>query len=234
MVTGGSGGIGQACVRTLEQDHNVVIQYNTNKEAAESLKDELNTRNQTSTITCRCDLTDFRDIERMFDYIRDQFGETDVLINNAAVLLNNSLENSTSKDINRELNVNLRGTIYCTKMVLPSMRSRGNGRIIGVSSSSGIRGSPSDPIYGASKGGMIAFIKSLARSHTQDGIFSNVVAPSATDTKMYADERRPKAKEEFPLGRLIRPEEVAEAVRFLATTSSISGEVLEVDAGRYF
>jgi 3-oxoacyl-[acyl-carrier protein] reductase len=234
MITGGSGGIGRACVQALSVDCDVAIHYNTNRQAAKSLSDEINSNSEKkNAIIYQCDITEPDDVQKMVEKVEQDLGNIDVLVNNAAILLENDLSEVTNDEITAILRTNLVGTIYCTRAVLAKMCNQEEGRIVGVASSSGIRGSPSDPIYGASKGGMIAFVKSISRSYAQHNIFANIVAPSEIDTKMYADERRPKAKSEFPLGRLIQPEEVAKAVKFLSETSSISGEVLEVDAGRY-
>jgi 3-oxoacyl-[acyl-carrier protein] reductase len=100
-----------------------------------------------------------------------------------------------------------------------------------VSSRAGTRGSPTDPTYGASKAGVIGLTQSIARNYTEDGIFANVVAPGAVDTKMFPDDRRPARRESSPIGRLVKPEEVADAVRLFAETEAISGRVLEIDGG---
>jgi len=162
----------------------------------------------------------------------EELGNIDVLVNSAGVAPDRPILETTPEQLERVLAINLKRAMYCSQAVLPEMLEVGHGRIVNIASSAGTHGSRMDPTYGASKGGMIAFSKSLARSFTAEGIFSNVVAPGPTDTQMYPDERQPTAEANIRIGRLIRPEEVATAVEFFATTSSISGKVLEVDGGR--
>ena len=233
IVTGGSGGIGRMCVRELAPDHDVLVQYNTNQETADSLADEVKDEMGGNATTYGCDISSFEAVQSMVAHARDEFDEIDVLVNNAGVLLEKPVPDMTPEHITRVLSVNLTGAMYCTQAILPEMLERGDGRIVNVSSTGGTRGSAAAPAYSAAKGGMVAFTKALARGYTADGILSNAVAPSSTDTAMYPEDRREEAATSFPQGRLIRPEEVAEAVEFFATASYVSGKVLEVDGGRY-
>jgi NAD(P)-dependent dehydrogenase (short-subunit alcohol dehydrogenase family) len=123
------------------------------------------------------------------------------------------------------VDVNVLGTIYCAQAALPALREREESRIVNIASTAGARGSPTDPTYGASKGGVIGFTKSLAKHYTDDGVFTNAVAPGPTDTSMFREERREGVREASPIGRLVTPEEVAATIRFFATTTSVSGPV---------
>lgn len=233
LVTGGSGGIGQACARTLseEQGCDVAIHYNSDEESARALADDLDATGVRSD-TYQCDVGDSAAVEEMVGRIREDLGPVTVLVNNAGVGPARSLFETSTDQLDRVLAINLLGTMHCTRAVLPDMLEAERGRIVNVASSAGIHGSRRDPTYGASKGGMIAFSKSLARAYTRDGVLSNVVAPGPTDTEMYRDEWRSNAESNIRIGRLIRPDEVAEAVAFFVATSSVSGKVLEVDGGR--
>lgn len=233
LVTGGSGGIGRACVRSLavERGYEVAIHYHSDAESAGELVDELESTGASST-AYQCDVGDPAAVDRMVGHIRDDLGTVDVLVNNAGVAPAESILATSNEELESVLAINLKGTMYCTRAVLPAMLEAGHGRIVNVASSAGIHGSRRDPTYGASKGGMIAFSKSLARAYTADGVFTNVVAPGPTDTQMYRDEWRTNAESNIRIGRLIRPDEIAEAVAFFVDTSSISGKVLEVDGGR--
>lgn len=233
IVTGGSGGIGQACVRELAPEMDALIQYYTNTEAAEALADEVNEELGGNATTYGCDISSTDEVRSMVKHARSEFGGVDVLINNAGVFVEKSVSEMTPEHITNMLSVNLIGAMYCTQAVLPEMRERGQGWIVNVSSTGGTRGGATAPAYSAAKGGLIGFTKSIARRYTGDGVLSNVVAPSATDTALYPDNRRKAAADSFPQNRMIRPAEVAEAVQFFATTSYISGKVLEVDGGRY-
>ena len=231
VVTGGSGGIGRACVRELASDHDVAVHYHSDREGAETAVEAVES-DDAETGVFRADLADRSEVEGMMSDVVDRFGGIDVLVNNAGVFFQTGLLEMTPEEIETTLAVNVSGTIYCTRAALPSMLERGGGRVVTVASRAGVEGSPTDPVYGASKGGVIAFTRSLARQYTEDGVFANAVAPGATDTKMYAEERRPAKREVSPISRLVKPEEVADAVRFFADTECISGRVLEVDGGQ--
>lgn len=231
VVTGGSGGIGSACVGELASDHDVAVHYHTDRDGAESAAETAEAAGA-ETLLVRADLGDRSDVEGTIDRVLDRFGGIDVLVNNAGVFFQTGLLEMTPKRIETTLAVNLEGTIHCTRAALPSMLEDGGGRIVTVASRAGVEGSPTDPVYGASKGGAVAFTRSIARQFTADGVFSNVVAPGATATKMYAEERRPAKREASPIDRLVKPAEVADAVRFFAETESISGRVLEIDGGQ--
>ncbi|MCQ4334587.1 SDR family NAD(P)-dependent oxidoreductase [Natronomonas sp. F2-12] len=230
LVTGASGGIGSATARDLGTDHDVVVHYNSDRESAESVAADIEA-NGREALVYQCDLGDPDAIETMVAEIREAAGGVDVLVNNAGLFYTTALEAATDEEIQRTLRVNLEGTLFCTRAVLPGMIERGEGRIVNVSSIAGTRGSPSDAAYGASKAGMLGLTKSLAKQYTDEGIFSNAVAPGPTKTEMYAEERRPAARERSPIDRLVDPEEVAEAIRLFATTESVTGETLTVDGG---
>jgi 3-oxoacyl-[acyl-carrier protein] reductase len=231
LVTGASGGIGRATARELGRDHDVLVHYHSDGETAESVVEDVRAAGN-GAVSYQCDVSDPVAVAGMVERARDEFGPVDVLVNNAATIARRDLLEQSRERVRRTLAVNLEGPINCTREVLAGMCERGEGWIVNVSSTAGTRGSPSDPAYGASKGGVIGFTKSLSRQHTSDGVFSNVVAPGPTDTEMFPPERRPAAIEDLPTGRLVRPAEVASAIRFFATTTSVSGAVLEVDAGK--
>lgn len=231
IITGASGGIGRECARTLATDHNVVLHYHSNKQAATQLAEEINTSESYAgkAITARANIAEQNETTEIVEETLDEFETIDVLVNNAAVFHAEGILDLTTDEIAQTIEVNLLGSIYLTRAALPTMLEQERGRIVTVSSTAGVYGSSTDPAYSASKAGVIGFSKSLANAYTEHGVFSNVVAPTATDTSMYAEERRPSHREKSPLGRLITPTEVAEAVEFLANTTCISGKVLEID-----
>ena len=230
LVTGASGGIGSATARDLGRDFDVVVHYNSDRESAEAVAEDVEEHGR-AAIVHQCDVSDPDAVEAMFDRARDELGEIDVLVNNAAVLRMAPLETASNDDVQRTLRINLEGAVYCARAVLPEMRDRGEGWIVNVSSTAGLVGSPSDVVYGASKGGLLGFTKSLAKQYTEHGVFTNAVAPGPVKTEMFAEERRPATREESPIGRLITPEEVAEVIRTFATTTSMTGQTLVVDGG---
>jgi 3-oxoacyl-[acyl-carrier protein] reductase len=229
LVTGGSGGIGRACVRELASDHDVAVHYNSDRAGAEAAVEAAEAQGA-QTQAVQADLLKFDEIEAMVDDVVARFDGLDVLVNNAAVFFMKGLLELSPERIRTTMRVNTEGSIFVTRAALPALLDEG-GNVVTVSSRAGTRGSPTDPAYGASKAGVIGLTQSIARNHTEDGLFANVVAPGAVDTKMFPDERRPARRDSSPIGRLVTPEEVANAVRLFAETEAISGRVLEIDGG---
>jgi 3-oxoacyl-[acyl-carrier protein] reductase len=229
LVTGGSGGIGRACVAELASDHDVAVHYNSDREGAEAAVEAAESRGA-ETLAVQADLLEFDEIEAMVDDVVAEFGGLDVLVNNAAVFFMQGLLELSPERIRTTMRVNTEGTIFVTRAALPAMLE-GGGNLVTISSRAGTRGSPTDPTYGASKAGVIGLTQSIARNYTEDGIFANVVAPGPVDTEMFPDDRRAARREASPIGRLVEPEEVAKAVRLFAETEAISGRVLEIDGG---
>lgn len=229
LITGGSGGIGSACVRELAANHDVAFQYYSNEEAAEELVADLGT----DLLPVQANVTDEDDVQEMVSAVEDEFGSIDVLVNSAGIMKGQSIDEISPGSIKQMISINLVGTILCTREALPVMlEEKAESHIINVASTAGTHGSHGDPVYGASKGGQVAFTQSLASAYTKENVFTNAVAPGAVETEMFPDEWVEGVEKGYPLGRLIQPEEVAEAVTFLAKTSSISGEILEIDQGK--
>ena len=224
IVTGGANGIGREIVEQFATQGATVVVADV--EDGPEFGNDLDER----VHPVETDVTDEAAVADLAETALAEFGSIDVLVNNAAIFFQTSLLKMTPEQIETTLSVNMGGTIYCTRAVLASMLERG-GKIITIASLAGTRGSPTDPVYGAAKGGMVSFTRSLARQYTDEGVFSNVVAPGPTDTEMFPKERRPAVRERSPIDRLIAPEEIADAVRFFAETECISGRVLEIGGG---
>ncbi len=231
IVTGASGGIGRACVARLAPDHDVLVHYHSDEAGAETAAATVREAGN-DALTHQCDLAVADSVESMVDRTVDELGPVNVLVNNAAVFLERDLETITIEELDRQVAVNLSGTLYCTKAVLPSMREVDRGRIVTVASTAGTHGSPTDPTYAATKGGVIALTRSMAKQYTEQGILSNAVAPGPVATPMQREERRPKLRDDSPIDRLVEPAEVADAIRFFVDTDATSGRVLEIDGGR--
>jgi 3-oxoacyl-[acyl-carrier protein] reductase len=188
-------------------------------------------------IAISCDITKSSDVNEMVGKVQRAFGRIDILINNAGIIRRGTIETVTEEEWDQVIAVNLKGTFNCCKAVVDIMKQQGYGKIVNVSSIAGKMGDiTSAPGYGSSKAGVDALTKTLARQLAQYGINVNAVAPHAIETEMsaqWSDEKRKQIIASIPLGRLGKPEDVAEAVLFLASdaASFITGEILDVNGG---
>lgn len=184
-----------------------------------------------------CDVADEASVDRAFTILERELGPADVLVNNAGIIRRGTSQTLLLHDWERVVAVNLTGTYLCSVRAIPNMKARRYGRIVNVSSIAGKIGDiTAAPCYGASKGGVNALTKSLARELAPCGITVNAVAPHAIETEMSAEwsaEKRAGIVASLPVGRLGRPEEVAAAVAFLASDMAgfITGTVLDINGG---
>jgi 3-oxoacyl-[acyl-carrier protein] reductase len=228
IVTGASGGIGRSCAARLAEEYDVLVHYNSDREGAEAAAERVREAGSDARLH-QCDIADSEAVESMVEAASD-LGPVGCLVNNAAVFLERSIEDVSREEVDLQVDVNLKGTIYCTQAVLGHMLD-GGGRIVTISSVAGTHGSPTDPVYAATKGGVVSLTKSIAKQYASEGVFANAVAPGPTATEMFREGRRPAVREESPMGRLIRPDEIADAVRYFATATGVTGQVLVVDGG---
>jgi 3-oxoacyl-[acyl-carrier protein] reductase len=236
IVTGGARGIGKAIALAFLREGTKVAIVDSDKERLEMLKKEIGKEGK-EVIVIPCDITRSLEVKAMVDHVRNTFGRIDILVNNAGIIRRGSIETVTEEDWNRVIEVNLKGTFNCCKAVTGIMKQQGYGKIINVSSIAGKMGDiTSAPGYGPSKAGVDALTKTLARQLAPYGINANGVAPHAIETEMsaqWSEERRREIIASIPLGRLGKPEDVANAVLFLASdeASFITGEILDVNGG---
>ena len=225
LVTGSSRGIGAAIARALaEGGWRVTINYLNSREKAEALAAELGSE------AIRCDVADSAQVNAMFE----RTGGVDLLVSNAGIAWSGLLSDMTDEEWRRIVDVNLGGAFNCCRAAIPHMVREKAGAIVCVSSILGVYGGSCETAYSATKGALIAFTKALARELAPSGITVNCVAPGVIDTSMNGRlnaEERGALAEEIPLGRFGTPEEVAEAVYFLATARYITGQTLGVDGG---
>lgn len=238
LVTGSSRGIGAGIARAFaRQGHRVAIHYHRHEAKARELFEELS-GGGCSVMLTHGDVSDEAQVRDLVRSVRDAFGFVDVLINNAGVALPQQLVTDASlSDWSRVFETNVTGMFLVTNAVLPEMISNKRGAIVNISSMWGVSGGSCEVPYSASKAAVIGFTKSLAKEVAPSGVRVNCVAPGFVLTDMNAalDPQTVEAiREETPLMRLGSPEDIADAVLFLASekASFITGQTLSVDGGR--
>lgn len=236
VVTGASRGIGRAvALKLASQGAVVVINYNGSAGRAAEVKDEIEKAGGKAE-TMQCDVSDFGACEKFIKEVIAQFGQIDILVNNAGITRDGLLMRMSEEDFDAVLDTNLKGTFHCIRFASRQMMKQRNGRIINLSSVSGVMGNAGQANYSASKAGVIGLTKAAARELASRGVTVNAVAPGFINTEMTA-ELSEKVKEgavaQIPLGRFGEPEDIAEAVAFLASENAgyITGQVLCVDGG---
>ena len=236
VVTGAGRGIGRAIALVLAREGAKVCLVDIDAERLEAVQAEIAGTGR-EALTLLCDITKMSQVMERMGWIKETVGRVDILVNNAGIIRRGTIETVTEEDWDRVIEVNLKGTFNCCKAVVEMMKKQGYGKIVNVSSIAGKLGDiTSAPGYGPSKAGVDALTKTLARQLAQYGVNVNGVSPHAIETEMSAqwpEQRRKEIIASIPLGRLGRPEDVAEAVLFLASddASFITGEILDVNGG---
>jgi len=241
LVTGASRGIGRAVAELLgSRGAKVAVNYERRPENAAEVARGIEQRGGEAMVV-QADVSQASQVESMIAQVTTRWGPVDILVNNAGIYPHSLFIEMPEEEWDRVLAVNLKGTFLCSKAVVSPMKEKKWGRIINMTASSGLRGSATASHYAASKGGMIGLTKSMAVEVALFGITVNAVAPTTTDTDMprgdlSEEESRKKLERqsrEIPMGRIGRPEEVADAVLFLVRESGnyITGQVVCVNGG---
>lgn len=229
LITGGSRGIGAACVRAFRaRGAEVSFLYATSDDAAAALSAE------TGAYAVRADVADRKQVLAAVGAIRAKMGKIDCLVNNAGIAQFRLFTDITEDEWHRMLEVNLGGAFHCTQAVLPDMIHEKYGRIINVSSIWGLTGASCEVHYSAAKAGLIGMSRALAKELGPSGITVNCVAPGVIDTDMNAAldaGTRAQLCEETPLGTIGRPEDIADAVLYFAGAGFVTGQVLSPNGG---
>ena len=236
LVTGASRGIGRAiALKLAAEGAAVVINYHGSMEKAKEVKAEIESDGGIAEIM-QCNVADYQATEAMIRKVTDDFGRLDILVNNAGITRDGLLIKMSEEDYDTVLDTNLKGTFHCIRFAARQMLRQRGGRIINLSSVSGILGNAGQANYSASKAGVIGLTKSAARELASRGITVNAVAPGFIETEMTAvlpEKVRESAVAQIPMGAFGTAEDVAEAVAFLASDSAryITGQTIHVDGG---
>lgn len=231
IITGGANGIGKATVtRFLKEGAKVVI-ADFDEIAGQQLAQSFHSE---AVYFIQVDVSNRDSVEKLVNETISHFGTVDILINNAGITRDATLQKMTEADFQAVLNVNLTGVFNCTQAVVPTMSERGKGKIINTSSVSGVYGNFGQTNYAATKAAVVGMTKTWAKELGRKGINVNAVAPGFTRTSMVEkmpDDVIEKMKAMIPLQRIGKPEDIANAYLFLASGESdyVHGHVLHVD-----
>lgn len=235
LVTGGGRGIGREIALVLAAEGADIAICDVNKEALDSVKQEIEAKGRKCLIF-QADVTKIDQVNEMVLKVLDNFKKVDILINNAGITRDGLLVRMNEADWDAVLDINLKGVFNCTKAVAKPMMKQRGGRIVNIASIIGIMGNAGQANYAASKGGIIAFTKSIAKELASRNINVNAIAPGFIQTAMtkkLSEEQMQAMLRMIPLNRFGNPVDVANTVLFLVSepSSYITGHVIKVDGG---
>lgn len=236
LITGAGRGIGRAIAIALAKEGaEVVINYNGSEERAKEVKQTIEENGGKASIY-KCNVSDFVACEAMIKDIVKEYGHLDILVNNAGITKDGLIMKMKEEDFDSVLNVNLKGTFNTIRHSARQMLKQRSGKIINISSVSGILGNVGQANYAASKAGVVGLTKTMARELGSRGITVNAIAPGFVDTEMtevLSEEIRENACKQIILGRFGKPEDIANTAVFLASDKAdyITGQVISVDGG---
>lgn len=236
VITGASRGIGKSiAIKFAKERANIVINYRNNKEEALKVKKELEQLGS-KTLIVKADISELKEAENLIKEAKKEFGQVDILINNAGITKDNLIIRMKEEDFDSVIKTNLKGAFNCLKAVTPIMLKQKYGKIVNMSSVVGVVGNPGQVNYCASKAGLIGMTKSLAKEIGSRNIMVNAIAPGFIETdmtKVLNEMKRENIISQIPLKKFGRVEDIANVALFLASENSdyITGQVIHVDGG---
>jgi len=238
LVTGGSRGIGRQCALTLAGYHaEVIINYNGSEQMAKKTVEEIEKMGGKAH-AIKFSVSDYEASQEAVKSLLEQFGHIDILINNAGITKDNLILKMDDTEFDEVIKVNLSGSFHMIKHLYKQFMKQRNGRIINISSVTGLMGNAGQANYSASKAGIIGLTKSVARELASRNITVNAVAPGYIDTDMthaMTDSAKEAVVAQIPMKRVGNAEDVAETIAFLCSdkASYITGQVISVDGGMH-
>ncbi len=237
LVTGAAQGIGREIAMGLAADGADVAICDVNLEAAQKTASDIAARGR-KTLSLKANVAVSAEVTSMIDQAVEKLGRIDILVNNAGITRDGLILRMKEEDWDLVLDINLKGAFNCAKAALKYLSKQRGGTIINIASIVGAMGNAGQANYVASKAGLIGLTKTIAREYANRGVTSNAVAPGFIDTAMtqaLSENVRAELSKQIPLGRLGSPEDVANAVRFLASPAAtyITGHVIHVNGGMY-
>ena len=238
IITGGSLGIGASiAVELARAGANIAINYRKHDTEAEEVAKQIRKLGK-KCLAIKADVTNYNDAELMFKQVKKEFGRIDILVCNAGINIDRVIWKMSEKDWDNVINVNLKGYFIYNKLASEYFKEQRFGKIVNITSINGLRGKFGQTNYSASKGGIIALTKALAKEVGKFNVNVNAVAPGMVMTEMIKNippEFLQKAVDETVLGRIATTEDIANVVVFLCTEKArhITGEVIKVDGGQY-
>ena len=234
VITGASRGIGkEIALQMAREGYSIAISYNSSEESANQVKnscEELGVK----AITVKGNLAKEEDCQKLIDETIEAFGRIDLLVNNAGATKDNLILKMSSQDFMDIIQTNLISAFNCCKFVSKVMVKQRSGKIVNMSSISGLYGNPGQANYSSAKAGLIGLTKTLAKELARRNISVNAIAPGFVQTDMigsFPKEMIEEITKKVPLNKIGKPEDIAKAVSFLANSDYITGQVIVVDGG---